>query len=190
MFEAAGGKRAVAMRVATPWLVRTVDAGAPVSPVATPPRRVVFVCRGNICRSPYAEAAARRAGLDVISAGLDADAGRPANPVVARLAAPRGLDLAPHRARAVAEAGLAEGDLVLGFERAHLAELRARVPGAGAPGGPALRLAGAYAGAARWHLHDPYGLDERYVQRCLDDIDAAVAALVRHLAGAARGARG
>ncbi len=67
---------------------------------------VVFLCNGNICRSPYAEAALRRAipaayasAIRVRSMGL-LWAGRPAPTVAQECAAAHGLDLSEHRSLA------------------------------------------------------------------------------------------
>jgi len=56
-----------------------------------------FVCSGNICRSPYAEAAARRCGLTAISCGIATEKGLPADGTAITEAAQRGLDLTSHR---------------------------------------------------------------------------------------------
>lgn len=67
------------------------------------PNTVVFVCYGNICRSPYAAAAFERAlppelaGIRVASAGM-VGANRPAPGAGVRVAARRGVDLSAHRA--------------------------------------------------------------------------------------------
>ncbi|HEX8272388.1 MAG TPA: hypothetical protein VF615_07020 [Longimicrobiaceae bacterium] len=67
------------------------------------PNTVVFVCYGNICRSPYAAAAFRRAlppelaGIRVQSAGM-VGANRPAPREGIAVAARRGVDLSAHRA--------------------------------------------------------------------------------------------
>ncbi len=43
--------------------------------------RLVFVCKGNICRSAYAEVVAKSIGIDSISCGIDTVTGLPANDV-------------------------------------------------------------------------------------------------------------
>jgi Low molecular weight phosphotyrosine protein phosphatase len=58
--------------------------------------RVVFVCTGNICRSPYAEAAARAHGINAVSCGTHTRTGLPADPVAIREAALRGRDMTAH----------------------------------------------------------------------------------------------
>jgi protein-tyrosine-phosphatase/predicted ATP-grasp superfamily ATP-dependent carboligase len=73
---------------------------------------VVFVCLGNICRSPFAAAAlqARPAmrSIPIGSAGTLPRPGRPSPPLAVQAAAAHGIDLAPHRSawlsRAMAEA--------------------------------------------------------------------------------------
>ncbi|MGB7406575.1 MAG: low molecular weight phosphatase family protein [Pacificimonas sp.] len=63
------------------------------------PVPLIFVCKGNICRSVYAEAYARSVGLEASSAGLDAAPGRGADPTAIAIAARRGIDLNDHRTR-------------------------------------------------------------------------------------------
>lgn len=86
---------------------------------------IVVICTGNRFRSPLVEHLLRRetAGLPVAieSFGLlDAEA----LPVLAELeehAAAAGVDVTQHRSRRLVDASLADADLVLGFERRHVA---------------------------------------------------------------------
>ena len=83
---------------------------------------VLFVCTGNTCRSPFAEAVARREGQgDVESAGLGAYPGDqpPEDAIV--VARELGYDLSPHRARRLTEAMLERADVVVGMTAAHVA---------------------------------------------------------------------
>jgi protein-tyrosine phosphatase len=78
--------------------------------------RLVFVCSGNICRSPYAERRVAETGYPSISLALRGDAGRPADPA-ARAAAKRvGIELGEHRAATVDGAALFRGDLLVAME--------------------------------------------------------------------------
>ena len=88
---------------------------------------VLFVCTGNTCRSPFAEAVARREGhVDVASAGLDAYAGdEPPDDAIA-VAREFGLDLSAHRARTLTDDMLERADVILGMTAAHVAELNGR----------------------------------------------------------------
>jgi protein-tyrosine-phosphatase len=85
---------------------------------------VLFVCTGNTCRSPFAEAVARREGhVDVESAGLGAYAGDqpPEDAIV--LARELGYDLSSHRARCLTEDILELADVVVGMTATHVAAL-------------------------------------------------------------------
>ena len=65
-------------------------------------RRILFVCTGNLCRSPMAEAiAAERCGSDMEfeSAGVHAVTGAPATPTAVSAVHEIGVGLADHRAR-------------------------------------------------------------------------------------------
>ena len=99
---------------------------------------VVFVCWGNICRSPMAErvaqAWAEREGLSGVrftSAGVSAEEqGNPIDRRAQRVLAERGYTSAGHRARRVTASGIADADLVVGLEQLHLDRLRVVAPDA------------------------------------------------------------
>lgn len=99
-----------------------------------PPPGVLFVCLGNICRSPTAEYVARsefgRIGLDipVASRGLgNWHVGNGADPRAVAAARAAGFDLGPHRARQFDDIDFNRFATVLAVDRATLAELRRRV---------------------------------------------------------------
>lgn len=121
-------------------------------------RQVLFVCTGNLCRSPFAaalfEAAlARRLGcgpgdllsrgLAVLSAGTAAEAGHPATPETVDAARVRGLDLRAHRSRPLTPHLLDAADRVFVMESAQRARLLEFAPDA----------------AAKVQLLDPTGRD-------------------------------
>lgn len=96
--------------------------------------RILFVCTGNICRSPTAAGVFRdavaAAGLasqvEVDSAGTHGyHIGDEADPRTIAAAARRGVDLTPHRARKVTAADFNAFDLILALDRDHLQHLRA-----------------------------------------------------------------
>ena len=78
--------------------------------------RLIFVCKGNICRSPFAEAVARSAGLAAISCGLDTVEGVGANPGALEAATRTGQDLSVHRTRTVTSITTGKGDLFVAME--------------------------------------------------------------------------
>lgn len=154
------------------------------------PRRIVFVCTGNTCRSPLAEvlARARYADLPLIfaSAGTDAVAGQPAATEACAVATGRGLDLDRHRAVRLDAAALADAAWVIGMTRAHAVMLRARLtvawPGRvgllGLPGHD-WRVDGAVpdlATAGACEVPDPWRQPEDRYREVADLIDGRLAA--------------
>lgn len=95
------------------------------------PLRVLFVCTGNLCRSPLARAmceeAALRAGfadrIRVDSAGTHAREGDPCPALLREIAAGEGLDLAGHRARRLQESDFFEQDVLVALDLGHLDHL-------------------------------------------------------------------
>lgn len=94
---------------------------------------VLFVCTGNICRSPMAAGVfrtlVRRAGLTdtftIDSAGTyDGHAGAPASLLAIEAARRRGYDIDDHRARLLVNEDLERFDLPLAMDRTHLAAMR------------------------------------------------------------------
>ena len=101
------------------------------------PYRVCFVCSGNICRSPTAEAVLRRqlagAGLDgqvvVDSAGLgDWHVGADTDHRAAAALRQRGYPAWEHRARQFRSSDFADRDLVVALDAGHQRGLRALAP--------------------------------------------------------------
>ncbi|PDT41015.1 protein tyrosine phosphatase [Sinorhizobium sp. FG01] len=97
------------------------------------PVRILFVCLGNICRSPLAEGImrqlARRNGygdvVSVDSAGMGAwHIGHPPDRRSIAVARAHGIDISGLRGRQIDAADLAAFDLILGMDRRNVAELR------------------------------------------------------------------
>ncbi|NNC91334.1 MAG: low molecular weight phosphatase family protein [Acidimicrobiia bacterium] len=94
--------------------------------------RVLFVCSGNICRSPFAEVLARdlREDIDFASAGTIALTGNPASATGIAVAAELGVDLVDHRATHLTADVLSASDLVYAMEEEHIASVLALDSGA------------------------------------------------------------
>jgi protein-tyrosine phosphatase len=94
-------------------------------------RSILFVCTGNICRSPTAEGVLRelseKAGLElrIESAGLgDWHVGQPPDERSQHHARSRGYDLSAQRARQVRPGDFEEFDMILAMDRGHLRSLQ------------------------------------------------------------------
>jgi protein-tyrosine phosphatase len=135
--------------------------------------RFVFVCQGNICRSPYAEARGRGLGIACASCGLGAGNGDAADLACRRIARRRGLDLSSHRSKSIGALRLLPSDLLVAMEPAQAERLLSLTRGSGAQ----VTLLGLWCKPRRAHLEDPYGLSEAYFDTCFDYIDRAVAKL-------------
>ena len=145
--------------------------------------RLLFVCLGNICRSPAAEgvmrARAEAAGLPVTldSAGTgDWHAGDPPDRRMTAAARKRGIDLTGLRARQVRPRDFEAFDLVLAMDRANLDAL-SRLRPAGAPAGLELMRDQAPGPRGR-EVPDPYYGGDGGFDGVLDLIEAASAGLL------------
>ncbi|HEX7255597.1 MAG TPA: hypothetical protein VF236_06685 [Gaiellaceae bacterium] len=89
--------------------------------------RVLFVCTGNTCRSPFAAAVARREGhVDAESAGLAPSTGDEPPDDAITVARELGFDLSSHHARPLTEDLLERADVVVGMTAAHVSVLEGR----------------------------------------------------------------
>jgi len=149
---------------------------------------VLFVCMGNICRSPTAEAVLRHklraAGLHdrvrVDSAGTHAwHAGAPPDGRSVAHAARRGYDLSPLRAREVVDADFDQFDLILAMDWDNLALLEERCPP------PYRRKLGRLTEHCRRHdspvVPDPYAGGAQGFEEVLDLVEDACDGLVHLL---------
>jgi protein-tyrosine phosphatase len=151
--------------------------------VVTAPYRVVFVCTGNICRSPSAEAVLKQrvheAGLtdaiEVSSAGLGGwHVGNDADPRSLKALRARGYELA-HSARQVRRDWVDQYDLFVALDSGHLMELRSLLPGVEA------RLLRDWDPRGSGNVPDPYYDGPEVFEEVLDMIERSCEGLLRDL---------
>ena len=130
--------------------------------------KLLFVCTGNTCRSPMAQALAlalaqeRGLTLSAASAGLDAMPGQRASEGAAAAMAARGLSLSAHRARRF-EPEMATDALVLAMTRSHAVRLRALAPWAD------IRTLGEWA-RTNAEVLDPFGGSMARYEACAEQL--------------------
>ena len=149
---------------------------------------ILFLCLGNICRSPLAEGAARAAFTDAgIAATLDSagtgdwHVGRPPDPRALAEARRRGVDISDLRARQLAPGDFTRFDLILAADAENLRDARALAP-ADATARLMLML-DMVPGRAGDSVTDPYyGADDGFAETW-GDVRAVAAALVADATG-------
>lgn len=151
------------------------------------PLRVLFVCLGNICRSPLSAAYARQRAdemglaLHIESAGtLSYHSGEQADAGTFEIAARLGLDISGHRARQVRPEDFTDFDHVLAHDAHNLMELGARCPPALL--GKVRRLMDFAPASGHRDVPDPYGGGPAAFDRSFDCIRDGVDGLLKELA--------
>ncbi len=150
-------------------------------------RSLLFICFGNIMRSPVCEALMNRALADlpnqritVTSAGLNAVPGRPAHPWAITAARELGIPLEHHRARLLTPKMVEQADAILVMDYQNLVQLETRYPQAKNK----VFMLSAFAGEdyASNEIRDPYFDGQEGTRTCYAILDTCI----RNFAGSLR----
>jgi len=141
--------------------------------------RLIFVCKGNICRSAFAEAVARNQDFETASCGINTTNGNPANEIAAQVALSKGYDLSRHETRTIFSLELRRGDLLVAMEPGQAKFIEKNVnPDSNCS------LLGLWGHPATPYVHDPFGASMEYYQNCFAYIESCVHSIVENIAQA------
>jgi protein-tyrosine phosphatase len=132
-------------------------------------RKIVFVCSGNLCRSPFAEFYARHLGLDADSYGLHCRGGDDVDPRVREIGDQKGIEVPDHLTRNIRDYLPSGDDLLVAMEPIHLERLPASVMSTAQ-----VTLLGLWCREPCAYLHDPYLSTPVYFDKCATDIMSAL----------------
>jgi protein-tyrosine phosphatase len=161
---------------------RRIVKGFENPPTPGAPGSILFICQGNVCRSPFAEAYLRKiagernlAGIRSLSAGIDVRVSVSSPDPAIRVATTLGVDLLHHRSKPVSIDMVEESDVIFAMEHRQATYLRSVFPGhigkifllplfdpdPSPPGDHSLR----------YNIPDPYGRAETDFLECFRKIE-------------------
>ncbi len=151
------------------------------------PHKIIFVCLGNICRSPTAEGVLRKQvserGLEnlfeIDSAGTgDWHLGHPPDKRAIEAALVRGIDLSPLRARQITASDMLYYDTIIAMDNQNFSRLKSLAP---ADHQHKIRLLLQYGNSGNREVPDPYYGGDHGFDLVLDLIEESCQELLDHL---------
>jgi protein-tyrosine phosphatase len=148
-------------------------------------KSILYVCKGNICRSPFAERLTKKLVekrtnefLTIRSAGIDATVANPPPKEAIDSAKIFGISMDDHRAQKLTPELISGSDLIVVMEAKHLKQLEVAYPGSR---GRSLLLSTFSNDQFRWgnyylkyNIADPYGKNDNQFILCYEQIGSCI----------------
>lgn len=171
------------------WMVRGTSIHVPA--LSSRPRSILFVCKGNICRSPFAEHVARKLFHELVgdmeepiafqSAGLHVTVPKAPPETAIVVAHQFGVSLEEHRSQPISQDLVAASDVIVAMEGWQYDELRSRFKGYEDKIcllSLFFRDATSRFGYDAFNIRDPYGGSQNTFEECFEKIERAVKVLL------------
>src|SRR5712672_499447 len=148
-------------------------------------KTILFVCTGNVCRSPMAEGIFRQATRSrgdyrVLSAGLGAMEGQPPSPYAVQAVRELGIDISSQRSRMLTPELVHQSDFIFGMTHSHIDTVMLLYPHA-AEKTFMLREFDETLDLFEKDISDPIGGSYDVYLSCRDQIEQGIASLLRFL---------
>ena len=148
-------------------------------------KTILFICTGNVCRSPMAEGVFRqevkgRGEYRAISAGLGALEGQPASPYAVQAMHELGVDISSHRSRMISTELVREADFIFGMTQSHIDTVTMLFPDA-AEKTFLLREFDETLDVFEKDISDPIGGSYGVYLNCRDQIEQGIASMLRYI---------
>jgi len=149
------------------------------------PKSILYICKGNICRSPFAEKITKKYlekdsndTLKVLSAGINATASKPPPKEAVVAARAFGISMDDHRAQCLTHELIRGTDMIVVMEFEHLHELGEKYPDSKGRCFLLSMFSGDQPGwgnyYSQYNIADPYGKDTEQFVRCFERINVCV----------------